>query len=332
MAIHIERRQFIFALGGAVVAWPLAARAQPQERMRRIGILMSLANDAEGQVRAKAFEQELGKLTRTVSRNFQIDYRWGMNDVERARAATAELLRLAPDVILAHGSPALRAVQQATRTIPIVFVLVSEPVAQGFVQSLAHPGGNITGFTNLEPTVGAKWLGLLKEIAPRVTRVAFIFKPGSLYSGLFYRSIEAAASKFVVEAVIAPVHEPAEIEPIMTTLGREPEGGLIFPPDTFMALHRKLIVELAARYRLPAIYPSRPYVAGGGLVSYGVDIVDQYRQAAAYIDRILRGEKPSDLPAQQPTKFELVINLKTAKALGLQIPDKLLALADEVIE
>jgi putative ABC transport system substrate-binding protein len=256
-----------------------------------------------------------------------------MGDDERARTETAELLKLSPDVILANSVGAVRAAQQATRTIPIVFTAVSEPVAQGFVAGLAHPGANITGFTNLEPSVGGKWLELLKEIAPRVTRVAFIFNPrSSPVTSLFIRSAEVAAPNFAVETVEAPVKQPAEIEAVMARIGREPGGGLILPPDTFTSSHHKLIVDLASRYKLPAIYALPDFAVAGGLASYGPDVTDQFRRAAAYVDRILRGEKPGDLPVQQPTKFEFVINLKTAKELGLEVPNSIQLLADEVIE
>jgi putative ABC transport system substrate-binding protein len=244
-----------------------------------------------------------------------------------------KLLGLSPDVILAHSVGAVRAAQQATRTVPIVFTAVSEPVAQGFVAGLAHPGANITGFTNLEPSVGGKWLELLKEIAPRVTRVAFIFNPrSSPVTSLFIHSAQAAAPTLALQTIEAPVQQATEIEEAMARIGREPGGGLTLPPDTFTSSQHKLIVELASRYQLPAIYAFRDFAAAGGLVSYGPDVLDQFRRAASYVDRILRGEKPDDLPVQQPTKFEFVINLKTAKALGLDVPMHLQQLADEVIE
>lgn len=331
----MRRREFIALLGGSAAAWPLAVIAQPEDQARRIGVLTWAAeNDPDSRIGSVAsFQESLEKLGWKLGRNLYIDYRWGAVDVERARVAATELLRLAPDAILAIGTPATAALQHANSTVPIVFAVVSEPVNQGFVQNLAHPGGNMTGFTNLEPTVGAKWLELLKDIAPHVTRIAIIVNPQAFpLSVQFARSAESVAPKFAVEAAMIPVHEPAEIEPIMAMLGREPGGGLLFPVDPFTSQHRTLILGLAARYRLPAIYGFRHFVAEGGLVSYGSDQVDLHRQAAAYIDRILRGEKPADLPVQQPTKFELVINLKTAKALGLTIPAGILAIADEVIE
>jgi ABC-type uncharacterized transport system substrate-binding protein len=330
----MKRREFITLLGGAAATWPLAARAEQGERVRRIGALMVLAeSDSQSQRRIIALQQGLEQLGWTVGRNLVIDYRWGISNPEQARATTLELLSLAPDLILANAVSALRGAQQATRTVPIVFTGVSEPVAQGFVASLARPGGNTTGFTNLEPSVGSKWVELLKDIAPRVTHVAVMFNPASTsIAAQFIRSVEAAGAKFGLETVEAPVHELAEIEVVLMRLGREPGVGLIFPPDTFTGLHHKLIVELAARYRLPAIYPFGYFAAAGGLVSYGPDVTDQFRRAATYVDRIFRGETPGDLPVQQPTKFEFVINLRAAKPLGLTVPDKLLVAADEVIE
>jgi putative ABC transport system substrate-binding protein len=331
---RLRRRELITLLGGAAVAWPFAAHGQQPDGVRRVGVLMLPAeNDPAGRRRVVAFEQGLEKLGWTVGRNLSIDYRWNMSNVERARTAAAQLLTLAPDVLLANGTPALPVAQNATSSVPIVFTVVNEPVAMGFVASLARPGGNVTGFTNLEPTLGAKWLELLKEIAPGVKRVAVIFNPGTNPSAaLFARSTEAAAQKLAVDVVVAPIHEPAEIEALMMILGREPGGGLLFPTVNFIAFHRTMIFELAARYRLPAIYARRFFADEGGLVSYGPDDVDQFQQAATYVDRILRGEKPGDLPVQQPTKFDLVINLKTAKALGLTVPNTLLVAADDLIE
>jgi putative tryptophan/tyrosine transport system substrate-binding protein len=328
----MKRREFITVLGAAA-AWPLAAHAQQGDRVRRIGALIVLGEtDPESRRRVMAFEQSLDKLGWSVGRNLMIDYRFDISDDERARVAAAELLRLAPDVILANSVVATRAAQQVTRTVPIVFTAISEPIAQGFVESIAHPGGNTTGFSNLEPSLGAKWLELLKEIAPRVMRIAVISSAAGSLHQLFYRSIEAAAPKFRVETIEVLVRGAEDIEAVITRLASEPSGGLIFPPDTVTAPHNKLIVALAERHRLPAIYAFQYFAAAGGLVSYGPNPADQFRRAATYIDRIFRGERPGDLPVQQPTKFELVINLKAARALGLEIPDKLLALADEVIE
>ena len=329
----MKRRAFILALGGAT-AWPMVARAQQPDRTRRIGVLMNTSKtDPESEVRIGVFRQHLEQLGWRVGRNLQIDYRWGVGDLEKTRAATAELLSLAPDVVLSNATTATTLLQQATRTIPIVFVVVSEPVALGLVQSLAHPGGNITGFSYLEPTLGAKWLELLKEIAPHINRVAVVFNPKTAPNGaLFARSAELAASRFGVDANTIPVDSTPALDAMMTSLGREQGRGLIFPPDTFATVNRKLMVELAARHRLPAIYFQRPFTSDGGLISYGADITDLFRRAASYVDRILRGENPADLPVQQPVKFELVVNVRTAKALGLNIPEPFLVRADEVIE
>jgi putative ABC transport system substrate-binding protein len=332
------RRRDVIALFSAAAAmpsclWPLAARAQQPQRTRHIGALMNYAEgDPEARARVAAFEQGLEKLGWTAGRNILIDYCYGQGEAERTRAAAVELVRLAPEVILANGTTALDPLQQATRTIPIVFALVSEPVAMGYVASLARPRGNTTGFSQLEPTFGAKWLEMLKEMAPHISRVAVMFNPENPATQMFFRSVEAAAAKFAVTAIEALVRAPADIEATMTMLGGEPGGGLILPANAFTGAHRKLIIERAARYRVPAIYSTRASTADGGLISYGVDTADQFRQAAGYVDRILRGEKPANLPVQQPVKFELVINMKTAKALGLTVPLTLQVAADEVIE
>ena len=267
----------------------------------------------------------------SVGRNLAIEYRWGIFDLVRARRAGVEVVSLSPDVILCAASPAVQALQEITRTVPIVFVAVAEPVAQGFVQSLAHPGGNTTGFSYLEPTVGAKWLQLLKEIAPRIKRVAYVFNPNaSPYAPLFYKSIEDAGGKLNVETIMAPAGQPAELHPIVAGLGTE--GGVIFNADAFVLTNRGTAIDLVARYRVPAVYGIPTTAAEGGLIYYRLDFLDLYRQAVAYVDRILKGEKPAGLPVQQPTKFNFGINLKTAKALGLTVPNKLLVSADEVIE
>jgi putative ABC transport system substrate-binding protein len=333
MTIDIGRREFIAALGGAAFAWPLAARAQ-SDRVRRIGALMAASdNDPEAQPWVTAFQQGLEKLGWTVGRNLRIDYRWTGGNVERGRTMAAELIAMTPDVLLAGNTPTLAALQQATRTIPIVFVLVSDPVGPGFVANLAHPGGNVTGFVTVEPSLGGRWLQLLKQVAPGVGRVAFMFNPEAApYAGLFTRPAEAAAQSLGVHLISSPVHNAAEIEGAITELAREPGGGLIAGFDITTIVHRKLLIALAAKHRLPALYSYRFFATDGGLISYGIKITDQYRLAVGYVDRILRGEKPADLPVQAPTKFELVINLKTAKALGLEIPPNMLAIADEVIE
>jgi len=328
----IKRREFISLLGGAA-AWPLAARAQQPERMRRIGALINLtADDPKASARVTALAQGLQQLGWTVGRNLRIDYRWGAMDADRARRYAPELVALAPDVILAVSAPAVAALQQATRPVPIVFVNIVDPVGAGFVDSLAQPGGNATGFIAFEYVISAKWLELLKEIAPQVKRVAAL-RDAAIASGIGQLAvIQAAAPSFGVEVQPVGVRDADEIERAVTAFARSSNGGLIVTASTLTAVHRKLIIALAARHRLPAVYAFRYYATSGGLISYGPDATDPFRRAAGYVDRILKGEKPADLPVQAPTKYELVINLKTAKALGLQIPDKLLALADEVIE
>ena len=328
----MKRREFITLLGGAAAAWPLAARAQQGERMRRIGVLMHLApDDLEGQSRLAAFLQGLQQLGLTDGRNMRIDTRWGASDADRRRYA-AELVAFAPDVILASTSLAMVALQHATRTVPIVFVNVADPVGAGFVDSLARPGGNVTGFAMFEYSMSGKWLELLKEIAPRVTRVAVIRDPANPAGIGQFAVIQSVAPSFGVELSPVDVRDVGEIERAVTAFARSPNDGLIVTGSALAAVHRNLIVTLAARHRLPAVYPFRFFVTGGGLISYGPDTIDQYRHAAGYVDRILKGEKPADLPVQAPTKYELVINLKTAKALGLDVPPMLLARADEVIE
>jgi putative tryptophan/tyrosine transport system substrate-binding protein len=328
----MKRREFITLLG-AGAAWPLAARAQQGERMRRIGVLMNTAaDDPEGKVRNAAFERELQELGWTDGRNVRIDYRWGAGDADRIRRYAAELVSLSPDVILTVGSATAGPLLQATRTVPIVFVQAPDPVGAGFVDSLARPGGNATGFTLFEYGISGKWLELLKEIAPRVTRVAVLRDPAIAAGTGQLGAIQSAAPSFGVELSPLGVRDPGEIERAITAFARSSNGGLIVTVSTLAGVHRDLIVTLAARYKLPAVYYARYIVAGGGLISYGPDFVDQHRRAAGYVDRILKGEKPADLPVQTPTKYELAINLKTAKALGLDIPASVLARADEVIE
>lgn len=317
-------------LGGAAAAWPFAADAQ--QGVRRIGVIMSYPeNDPAGQARATAFQQRLEKHGWAIGRNVHIDYRWGLGDADWMRSTVAQLLEAVPDVVVANGDPAARAAQRATRIVPVIFIAGSDPVANGYVQSLANPGGNLTGFTVLEPSLATKLLELLKDIAPSITRVAVMFNLDNPGNEQLFKTAVAAMNP-AVEAIAAPVRDSAEIEAAMIKLGREPNPGLIVLPDPKTNSHRNLIVELAAQYRVPAIHALRTATADGGLMSYGVDIPDLFRQAASYVDHILRGEKATNLPVQQPTKFELVINLKTAKALGLDVPQTLLARADEVIE
>jgi len=328
----MRRREFITLLGGAAVAWPLTARAQQPERMRRIGVLAPTApDDAEAQTRFAALRQGLQRFGWIEGRNLQIDARWGAGDAGAIGSAATELAALAPDVIVASGSAAA-AILQATRTVPIVFVSVPDPVGSGFVESLAQPGGNATGFIMFEYGLSAKWLELLKEIAPSVTRAAVLRDPAIVAGIGQFAVIQSAAPSVGVDVSAINMRDGAEIERAVTAFARRPNGGLILTASALAAIHRDLVVSLAARYKLPAVYITRYFVAGGGLVSYGPDFVDQYRRAAEYVDRILKGEKPADLPVQAPTKYELVINLKTAKALGLDIPTTVLASADEVIE
>jgi len=330
---QLERRKFITLLSSAAAAWPLAARAQQAERMRRIGVLMPLAeSDPEGRARIAAFQEGLGKLGWTEDREVQIEYRWHAGDPARARAYAAELVGLKPDVIFAATASSLAALQRETRSVPIVFAQVSDPVGGGFVASLARPGGNLTGFAQFEYAICAKWLELLKQIAPKVSRVAIIYDPANPETKEYLPVIEAAARSFGVQISISVVGNDAEIERAIEEFAREPNGGLIPLPGPLMAVRRDLIISLATRHRLPNVYAYRYYPTSGGLASYGTDNIDLYRRAASYVDRILKGEKPGDLPVQQATKFELVINLKTAKALGLDPPISLLARTDEVIE
>jgi ABC-type uncharacterized transport system substrate-binding protein len=329
----MRRREFIGLLGGAA-AWPLAVRGQQAPMpVRRIAVLTILSeSDPEAQARVAAFEQTLEQIGWRDGRDIRIDYRFAVN-IEQTRVRAAELVRLSPAVIVTNSTPAVTAVRQETGTIPIVFVQVTDPVGSGFVTSLARPGGNVTGFTTSEFPVSGKWIEMLKEIDPRVGRVAFIFNPRTApYAEHFLREVSAVPLLFGVEILPSPVVDAAEMERVIDRLAREPNGGLVVLPDVFTTTHRDLIIALVARARLPAIYPFRYFATGGGLMSYGFDTVAVYRQAASYVDRILKGEKPADLPVQAPTKYSLVINLKTAKALGLDIPPTLLARADEVIE
>jgi ABC-type uncharacterized transport system substrate-binding protein len=328
----MRRREFVTLVGGAAVVWPLAVRAQQPDRMRRIGALAGIEDDAEGQARFTAFQQGLQQLGWTDGRNVRIDYRFGGGDADSIRKHAAELAALAPDVILAAGAAAVGPVLQAARTVPIVFVIVPDPVGAGFVDSLARPGGNATGFINFEYSIGAKWLELLKQIAPGVTRAAVLRDPVITAGTGQFGAIQSAAPSLGMEVNPVNVRDASEIERAVAAFARSSNGGLIVTGSALAVVHRNLIITLAARHKLPAVYFERNFVASGGLISYGPDYLDQFRRAASYVDRILKGEKPADLPVQAPTKYKLVINLKTAKALGITMPPTLLATADEVIE
>jgi len=328
----IRRRDFITLLGGAAAAWPLAARAQQPERMRRIGVLMSVAADgSEGQARLAAFLKGLQQLGWTDGNNVWIEHRWGAGDAERIRKYAAELVALAPDVILASGDTVV-ALRQVTRTVPIIFTIIADPVGTGVVESLAHPGGNASGFTSWEYGFGAKWLELLKEIVPSVKRVAVLRNADESAGIAQFAGIQGVAPALGVELSPIGMRDAAEIERAVASFARSPNSGLIVTGSAPAAIHRDLIVKLATSHMIPAVYYGRFFATAGGLISYGPDLVDQHHRAARYVDRILKGEKPADLPVQAPTKYELAINLKAAKALGIEVPPTLLARADEVIE
>jgi putative ABC transport system substrate-binding protein len=329
----IARRDFITLLGGAAAAWPVAARAQQGDRVRRIGVLMAWdENDPESKRRPAAFTRALADLGWTDGRNLRMELRWGGDDTNRIRALAQELISLQPDIVLANAAPETVALQRETRTIPIVFVGVSDPVASGLVERLNRPSGNITGFALYEASLGGKWLELLAEIAPAIKRAAIMFNPDTSTASVYMPSLETAARSLKVVPIIAPVHSDAEIETAIIALGREPPSGLVVLPDAFTVAHRRPIILAAARNNVPTIYYQPFFARDGGLLSYGNDQVDNWRRAASYVDRILRGEKPGDLPVQLPTKFKMAVNLKTAKALGLVVPPLMLARADEVIE
>jgi putative ABC transport system substrate-binding protein len=330
----MRRREFIGGILGSSATWPLAARAQQGEQMRRIGVLTSgaAADDPDGQVRSAAFVRGLQQLGWTDGRNIRIDYRWGAGDADNMRKYAAELVALAPDVILASGTASVAPLLQATRTVPIVFVQVTDPVGAGFVDSLAHPGGNATGFLLFEYAISAKWLELLKEIAPRVSRAGVIRDPAQTAGTGQFGVIQSVAPSLGMDVSAINLRDAPEIERGIAAFARSANGGLILTSSALSVVHRDLIVTLAARHKLPGVYYRRQFVTGGGLISYGPDVAEQNRRAAGYVDRILKGEKPADLPVQAPTKYELLVNLKTAKALGLTVPTSLLARADEVIE
>ena len=329
----MNRRAFISLLGGAAATWPLAARAEQGERMRRIGVLMpQTADDQEAQTRVGAFVQALSQLGWTIGHNVRIDYRWGTTYLDRGRRYAEELVALAPDVILSAASASTAAAIEATRTVPIVFVGVVDPVGAGYVNSLARPGGNATGFLFYEYSLGAKWLELLKELAPQMTRTAVIRDPTIPAGAGQFGALQSVAPSFGVELSPVNMLDAGEIERALAAFARSPNGGVILTGSALALIHRHLIITLVARHKLPAVYYSRHFVTSGGLISYGPDSIDPHRRAAGYVDRILKGEKPADLPVQAPTKYELAINLKTARTLGLDVPATLLARADEVID
>ena len=330
---QLKRREFITLLGGAAAAWPAVARAQQPEQIRRIGVLMGYAeSDPAVQSYLAAFRGALAKLGWTDGSNLRIELRWGAADPDRIKTFAKELVDLRPDAILGVTTPVINALARETRTIPIVFAAVADPIGSGIFASLAHPGGNITGFTTLDSALGGKWVGLLKEIAPHTVRAALLVNPTTAPLQTYMPSIRAAATSFAVEVSTAPVHARDEIEGVIAAQARNPGGSLIVMPDIFNRRNRDLIIALAARYGVPAIYYNRSFAESGGLIAYSDDFAEQFRQAAGYINRILRGSKVGELPIQQPTKFELVINMKTAKALGLTLSSGLLSIADDVIE
>jgi putative tryptophan/tyrosine transport system substrate-binding protein len=328
----MRRRDLVLIFAGAAAGYPFVARSQ-EPQARRIGVVILYPeNDPQGQLRATAFRSELEKAGWTIGGNLQVDFEWGAGDADWVRSTTERALRKTPDLLLANGDTATFAAHRLTTTVPVIFIGNSDPVGDGLVQSLAHPGGNITGFTVMEPTLGVKLLGMLKQVAPHVTRVAVLLNPDNATHKRILALLEAAAANFSVNIVSASAREATGIEAAVMQWGQDAGYGLIIPSDPVTNAHRMLIVELAARYRIPAVYALRAAVADGGLMSYGVDLIGLFRQAAIYASRMLKGEKPADLPVQLPTKYELVVNLKTAKALGLDLPASLLALADEVIE
>jgi ABC-type uncharacterized transport system substrate-binding protein len=330
----MRRRDFLKVFASSATGWPLAPRAQQSERPRRIGVLMAFSeNDPEAQSWAGGFREELAKLGWTEGHNIQIDTRWATANVKSLEQSAKQLVALQPDVILTGSTPATAAMREQTNTIPIVFAMVGDPVGSGFVASLSRPGGNLTGFTPIENSLGGKWVELLKEIAPRVTRVAMLFDPAmASFASYYLNPFKAAAASFGMEAIVAPVDDMAELERVVATSALEPSSGLIVMPDAFTIGHHTDITSLAARYRVPTVYPFRIFAEVGGLLSYGSSALDEFRRAASYADRILKGAKPSELPVQTPINFDLVINLKTAKTLGLDVPSSMRLRADEVIE
>jgi putative ABC transport system substrate-binding protein len=330
----MKRREFIAILGGAAT-WPLAALGQQPERMRRVGVLMAHPeSDPEFQDYVSAFRDGLRKLGWTEGRNIRLDFRWGaLDDAEVRQRSAKELIALQPDLIVTQNTPPTAAMLQQTHTIPVIFVIVADPVGSGFVKSLPRPGGNATGFTIMEPTIASKWIELLKEMSPQVTRAALMFNPATTpYADIYVKPFKSAASSFGLNATSAVVHDTAELETVMAAQAREPNSGLVVMPDGFLNVHRTQLIALAARHRLPTVYPWRFFVEEGGLLSYGSEMRDEFKDAASYADRILKGEKPTDLPVQAPTKYELILNMTTAKALGLNVSQQFQQLADKIIE
>jgi putative tryptophan/tyrosine transport system substrate-binding protein len=334
MAIYIARRKFITGLGCTAVAWPLAARAQQPNRMRRVSLLLGIAeDDPETKSRVRAFKQGLRDLDWLEGRNIRIDYRFAASDPDRIKRYVAELVSLAPDVIVGNSTPVIAALRQATSTIPIVFAVVNDPVGQGFISSLAHPGGNITGFSFIEFSMVGKWIGMLRDVSPDLSRVALMFNPDTApYYDVYLGSFERTPRSIAVDVSAAPVRDLAQIEQVIAKLGQKPGSGLIAPADPFIVVQRETILRSAKTHRVPAVSPYRQFASEGGLMSYGPDTADIFRRAGSYVDRILKGQKAADLPVQSPTKFELAINLQTARALGIEVPSGLLSIADEVIE
>jgi len=328
----MRRREFLSLTGGAA-CWPLVARAQQPDGIRRIGVLMGISDsDPEAKPRVQALQTGLRELGWTEGRNIHLDYRWTAGDPDQAQQFAKEIVALKPTVIVVHSTPAVKALRQLTSTTPTVFVLIADPIGSGFVTSLAHPGGNLTGFMNVDAPMAGKWLGLIKEIAPNVNQIALVYNPRTSPYQSYLKSFDDAAQAFAVRANPTPVLDAAEVERSLTALGQQPDSGLFVVPDVFVQVHRELIIKLAEKYRLPAIYPYRFFPESGGLMSYGIDTVIIFRQAASYVDRILKGTPPSDLPVQAPTNFQLVVNLKAAKAIGLSIPESFLVRVDQVIE
>jgi putative ABC transport system substrate-binding protein len=332
--LYVGRREFIALLGGTVATWPLGIHAQQSERVRRVGLLLGIAeNDPEARSRVKAFQQGLRDLGWVEGRNIQIDYRFAASDPNRIKNYIAELLNATPDVIVGNSTPVISALRQATTTIPIVFAVVNDPVGQGFISSLARPGGNVTGFTFIEFSMVGKWIEMLKDVSPDLFRVALMFNPETApYYDVYLRSFESTPRSVPIEVKAAPVRSPGDIEDVIATLGQQQGSGLIAPADPFVVVRRETIIKSAEKHRVPAIYTYKQFVLEGGLMSYGPDTTDIFRRASSYVDRILRGTNPAELPAQAPIKFELAINLKVAKSMGLKVQDSFVLLADEVIE